>query len=162
MPRTPSYRKRKGYSQAIVTLTDSPTKERRDYWLGEFGTTESRERYHRLIARWEADGRRLPPPTFDRPAAQLAEGSTIAEVVYDYWQYAKSRADEGEFRSVETALRLLRQYFGSSPAADFGPKKLRMLREEMIRGDQMAKPPRRPWSRKYINAQVQRIRRFFK
>ena len=63
---------------------------------------------------------------------------------------------------METALRLLRQYFGSSPTADFGPKKLRRLREEMIRGDQTTKPPRRPWSRKYIKAQVQRIRRFFK
>ncbi len=31
MPRTPSYRKRKGYSQTIVTLADSVTKERRDY-----------------------------------------------------------------------------------------------------------------------------------
>ena len=96
MPRIPSYRKRKGYSQAIVTLADSVMRERR-YWLGEYGTTESRERYHRLIAQWESNDRRLPSPTFDRPAAELAEGSTIAEVVYDYWQYAKDRADEGEF-----------------------------------------------------------------
>ncbi len=34
--RPPSYRQRLGYDQAIVTLTDAVTKERRDYWLGEF------------------------------------------------------------------------------------------------------------------------------
>ena len=48
--RTPSYRKRSGYDQAIVTLTDSVTKRCRDYWLGKYNTLESRECYHRVIA----------------------------------------------------------------------------------------------------------------
>ena len=58
--RVPSYRKRKGYSQALVTFTDAVTGRRRDYWLGEYGTPQSREAYHRIIAQWEAAGRRLP------------------------------------------------------------------------------------------------------
>ena len=37
-----------------------------------------------------------------------------------------------------------------------------MLREEMIRGNQTTDPPRKAWSRKYINQQVQRVRRIFK
>ena len=57
---------------------------------------------------------------------------------------------------------LMRRYYGRTPAAAFGPKKLRMLREEMIRGDQTTDPPRKSWSRKYINQQVQRVRRIFK
>jgi integrase len=57
---------------------------------------------------------------------------------------------------------LMRRYYGRTPAPEFGPKKLRMLRDEMIRGDAMADPPRKPWSRKYINQQIQRIRRVFK
>ncbi len=32
----PSYRQRKGYDQAIVTLTDSVTRYRKDYWLGTY------------------------------------------------------------------------------------------------------------------------------
>ena len=60
MPKTPSYRRRPGYTQAIVTLTDAVTKKRRDYWLGPHGTKESREQYHRVIAEWKANGRRLP------------------------------------------------------------------------------------------------------
>lgn len=56
MKKSPSYRQRPGYTQAIVTLTDSRSGKRRDYWLGEHGTPESRERYHLLIAEWEAGG----------------------------------------------------------------------------------------------------------
>lgn len=52
MPKTPAYRTRKGYDQALVTLTDSRTGKRRDYWLGAHGTPASRERYHRLVAEW--------------------------------------------------------------------------------------------------------------
>jgi hypothetical protein len=40
MPRqTPSYRLRKGYGQAIVTLSDSVMKRRRDYRLGDCGSS---------------------------------------------------------------------------------------------------------------------------
>ena len=48
--RTPSYRQRTGYHQAIVTLSDVVTRKRRDDWLGEYNSPASRERYHRLIA----------------------------------------------------------------------------------------------------------------
>ena len=43
--KPPAYRQRKGYDQAIVTLIDSVTGKRRDYWLGEFDSPESREVY---------------------------------------------------------------------------------------------------------------------
>lgn len=58
--RVPGYRKRQGYSHALVTLTDSATGKRRDYWLGPHGSPESREAYHRVLAEWEASGRRFP------------------------------------------------------------------------------------------------------
>jgi hypothetical protein len=32
--RTPTYRLRKASGQALVTLSDSATKRRHDYWLG--------------------------------------------------------------------------------------------------------------------------------
>ncbi len=156
--KPPAYRRRKDSDQALVTLTDSVTGRRRDYWLGEYGTPESRERYHRLIAEWEARCRRLPPPEFEGPAAGPAAGVTIAEVIHAFWQHARAYVNEGELRSIQTILRLMRKYFGSSPASEFGPKKLRWLRDQMIRGEDLS----RPWSRKYINVQVQRIRRMFK
>jgi len=162
MPKTPSYRRRKGYSQAIVTLTDSLTRQRRDYWLGEYGTPESRERYHRLIAEWEASGRRLPPPIYRHSAGAAGTGIRLVEMLRDYWRWASQAYDQGELRSIEILIRMLRKYYGHTPAAAFGPNRLRLLREEMIRGSATDSPPRRPWSRKYINMQVQRIRRIFK
>ena len=58
--RVPAYRSRAGYAHALVTLTDSATGKRRDYWLGPHGSPESREAYHRVLAEWEANGRRFP------------------------------------------------------------------------------------------------------
>lgn len=160
MPKTPSYRCRAGYTQAIVTLTDSVTKKRRDYWLGPHGLPESRETYHRIIAEWEANGRRLPRPPADTPAGGQPRQLKLVVLLRDFRRWARESYDDGEYRSCVIAIRLLRRYFGRIPAVEFGPKKLRMLREEMIRGDK--ENGRKPWSRRYINQQVQRIRRILK
>jgi len=50
----PSYRQRKGYDQAIVTLTDCVTRYHKDYWLGPYESPQSRELYHRVLAQWES------------------------------------------------------------------------------------------------------------
>ncbi len=156
--KPPAYRRRKDSDQALVTLTDSATGRRRDYWLGEYGTPESRERYHRLIAEWEARGRRLPLPTSVAPENTPESGLTVTEMVHQYWSWARSYYHRTRAGAVKSAIRLLRRFYGHTPAASFGPKKLRWLREQMIRGEDLS----RPWSRKYINVQVQRIRRMFK
>jgi hypothetical protein len=36
--KTPKYRERVPYGQAIVTLTDAVTRQRKDYWLGEMNS----------------------------------------------------------------------------------------------------------------------------
>ena len=58
----PSYRVRPDKNLAVVTLTDSLTGKRRDYYLGEYDSPESRERYHQLIAAWDRSNGQLPPP----------------------------------------------------------------------------------------------------
>lgn len=169
MPKTPSYRKRSGYDQAIVTLTDSVTKRRRDYWLGAYNTPESRERYHRIIAAWEANDRRHPEPedagiVSARRAkpTQDDDRPTVAMVIAAYWKWARQYYQPNESGTLRVVLRLLRQHHGSEPAEEFGPRKLRALREGMIVGDPASDPPRPAWSRKYINQHVQRIRRMFR
>ena len=170
MARTaPKYRQRTDYPEhAIVTLTDARTGKRRDYWLGAFGSRQSKERYHRLLAAWEANGRVLPDPR-DDPPAHLgtagrgdAESITVTEVVKKFWVHCKRTYVRDEGVSFRIALRLLRAHYGSEPAASFGPMRLRALRDAMIAGDPTATPPRRPWSRAYINAQVKRIQRMFR
>jgi hypothetical protein len=147
MPKTPAYRKRSGYDQAIVTLTDAVTKRRRDYWLGEYGSPASRERYHRLIAAWEAGGRRHPDPAdagIERGSSAQAEAAdgrpTVAMVIAAYWRWAQRYYQPNESGTLRVVLRMLRQYHGSEAAEDFGPKKLRALREAMIAGDDTCDP----------------------
>ncbi|MBL4697355.1 MAG: hypothetical protein JKX70_00830, partial [Phycisphaerales bacterium] len=161
MPKTPTYRKRKGYTQALVTLRDAQTGQRKDFWLGEYNTPQSRERYHRIIASWEANLRCWPEPDWsanDDPFLQ-SNTPTITVLIRDYWRWAERYYQPNESGTLRVVLRLLREHYGSLPADQFGPKKLRHLREAMIVGDQSSNPPRTPWSRKYINQQMQRIRR---
>jgi hypothetical protein len=66
MPRRnhiPSYRHHKQSGQAVVTLPDG-LGGRRDVLLGKYDTPESRAEYARVLAEWEASGRRPPrrPP----------------------------------------------------------------------------------------------------
>lgn len=161
MPKTPKYRQRKGRDQALVTLTDAATKRRKDYWLGPYGSAASREMYHRVIAAWEANGRRWPRLESDHDDA--ASGRTrIKEIVREYWHWATGYYREKHVQSLRGAVRMIRKYYGGTRATDFGPNKLRLLRQEMIRGDANEDPPRKPWCRKYVNAQVGRIRHMFK
>jgi hypothetical protein len=88
MPKTPSYRQRKGRSQALVTLTDSVSKQRRDFWLGEYATAESREMYHRVIAEWEANGRRLPTSTPSPVIHEKPNVPTVVELLRDFYRWA--------------------------------------------------------------------------
>jgi hypothetical protein len=69
----PSYRRHKQSGQAVVTLPDG-LGGRRDVLLGKHGTAASRHEYARVIAEWEAAGRRLPQPvaTSDLTVNELA------------------------------------------------------------------------------------------
>lgn len=159
MPKKiPAYRRRTDQKQAIVTLTDAATKRRKDFWLGEYDSPESRQEYYRVIAAWEANSRRWP----DRRNSAGEAGPTIDEIVAPYWRWAKAYYHPNRSGAVRTALRMLRKYHGATRAAEFGPNKLRQLREAMILGDPTADPPRPAWSRRYINLQVQCLRHLFK
>ncbi len=160
--KPPAYRKREGYTHAIVTLRDSATGRARDFWLGEYGTPESRELYHRLIAEWEARGRCWPMVPGDAPPAAGPAAMTIDELLVEYRRWGESYYCPEHINVLKMVFGVLRKYYGSTPAADFGPNKLRMLRDEMILGDASADRPRKPWSRKCVNAAVQRIRHLFK
>lgn len=160
MPKTPGYRKRHDRNQAIVTLTDAATKRRRDYWLGEYGSPESRELYHRVVAEWEANGRRLIGPDFERPAGDDADGITVSELCARFWRLRAPQFNVNEQGHFKALVRLLRRSYGSTPASAFGPRRLQRLRDDMIRDDQ--ETGRRGWGVTYTNAQVRRLCRLFK
>jgi hypothetical protein len=147
----PAYRLHKQSGQAIVTLTDA-FGNRRDVLLGKHDTPESREEYGRVIAEWEAAGRRLPCT----PAAD--QRLSVNELLVLYWKWAEdyyNLKDEkkGHGYAIRDALRIVKELYGTTPAEEFGPLALKACRQRMIGKD---------WSRSYVNSQVDRIRRVFR
>lgn len=130
--KPPSYRQRKGYTQALVTLTDAVTKQRRAYWLGEHGTPQSRELYHQVLAEWESNGRRLPDPPGETEGP--AAGITVAEVMIRYWRSVQGMYSGSEANNIGQVIKITRQLFASTPAEAFGPKRLRRGQTPVIPG----------------------------
>src|SRR5436305_1384923 len=128
MPRktTPKYRFHKARDCAVVTLGG------RDHYLGAYDSPESWEKYHRLVAEHLA-GRREPPPPVSADAPL-----TVTELIARYWRHAKHYYIKGgkptsEIYAIKLALRFVRRLYGTTPAAEFTPKKLKAVREAMVR-----------------------------
>jgi hypothetical protein len=121
--QVPSYRHHKSSGRGFVELNG------RRIYLGPYGLPETEEAYHRTLAEWIANGRQLP---VDDAAL------TVVEVCDAYWQWASGyyRHRNGTkstfLDGVRRALKLVRKLCGSVPAADFGPKALRTLRQQWI------------------------------
>jgi hypothetical protein len=144
----PSYRRHKQSGQAIVTLTNN-LGERRDVLLGKYGTPESQAEYTRVLAEWQANGRRFPQPTAVGPDL------TVNELILAFWQHAEQhyRRPDGtqtaEIHCLRAALRPLLQLFGHTRVKDFGPLSLKAVRERMI--ESVDERTNRPWCRRTIN-----------
>lgn len=128
----PSYRRRIVRSRpvAVVTIHDSTTGRRRDVWLGEYGSPESRAKYARVLARWEEAGRRLPEVV--RPL-QPAGGPTVTQVMAAYWPTVTSRFSAKHVATLGPMLRRWREHFGRYPAAEITPAMLREWRTTVVR-----------------------------
>jgi integrase len=142
--RTPSYRRHKPTNQGVVTLNGH------DYYLGRYGSKESKAEYDRLIAEWLAGGRRLPDPS--------GKDLSIGELILAYWTHASAYYGFQDGRTgtescLRDALRVVRELYGRTRALDFGPLALKACRQRMIG---------KCWSRNYVNHQVGRIRRMFR
>lgn len=137
----PALRHHKARGLAVVTLGG------KDFFCGKFGSPESRREYDRLVGEWLAAGR-----------PQVVGGSnrlTMAELLLRYLEYARCYylPPSRELEGITLALRPLKQRYGHTIAADFGPLALRAVRDEWIRAG---------LARRHINARVGKIRRLFK
>jgi integrase len=145
----PAYCHYKASGRAVVRL------DGRDHYLGPYGSPESHERYARLIAEWQS----RPRASFVAPVNDPRIGSlTINEVMLAYVEFAagyytKDGKPNQEFESIRYALRPLKELYGHKQAANFGPRDLKTLRQQLI--DQKK-------SRTYINNNMNRIKRMFK
>jgi hypothetical protein len=151
-PSIPSYRLHKRSGNAVVTLPDG-LGGRYDVQLGVYGTPESRERYTRAIAEWEAAGR-------CRHAQAVAQaGASINEVALAFLEHAQRcyRRSDGtttnEFFDFKLSVRPLRELYGTTPAALFTPQALKVVRKQMLEAD---------LCRGVVNQRIGRIKRMFK
>lgn len=148
MPRSPNYvpkySKHKASGQAVVTIKG------KDYYLGPYGSKASRLEYDRLVMEWLAAGRPADEPEPDT--------LKVKDIILRFWKFAKRNyrrngTPTGTAETYKVPLRLLRRYYGETPANEFGPKSLKALRHKMIMEGN---------SRNYINGNVDKIRRVFR
>jgi integrase len=129
----PSYRRHKTSGQAVVTLAD-PNGQRRDVYLGAYGTAQSRKEYARIISEWEVAGRCLPA----HAAVHTAKPDlSVNELCLVYWRHAERYYVKDGKRTSETyvikqSLRYVRQLYGHTAAREFGPLALKVVRQKLI------------------------------
>ncbi|HVU90112.1 MAG TPA: hypothetical protein VHD36_22460 [Pirellulales bacterium] len=119
--------------------------------MGPHGGKTSVREYDRLVGEWLAGGRVL--------VAQVERhGMTIAELCRAYKAFAeryyrKEGRPTPTVDSIRVSLRTLRQMYGDTLAAEFGPLSLAAVRQRFI--DNGA-------CRRYANGHASRIRRAFR
>lgn len=158
----PSYLLHKSSGQARVRINGH------DHLLGPYDSDESRERYGEIITKIAAG---LPIEPQQKTGSAIAgqySGPSINELCAKFLNDGLKRFSESEQHCQRAALRILRQLFGFTSVLDFGPLRLRVVRDAMVQGHPDQKNakgepmPRKPWNRQTVNRQVKRIQALFR
>ena len=146
--KIPNYRRIivRGKPQAGVRLRDCETRRIKDYYLGTYGSDESRERYRRVVMEWQANGRRLAPGAL-RPVETL-----VAPLLDAHDQMAGGYYSPNERLAFRAAAGVVREFYGSIPTSQFGMAQLRAVQAQMVA---------KGWGRQNINRQIGRVRQIF-
>lgn len=120
------------------------------YYLGVYGSPESRLRYQRLLTEYQEKG------TINGP--EVPDTITVAELADQYTWFARRYYQRdgqvtAEPANIALALRWLIALYGKTPARQFGPKALRAVRDQLVA---------KHCTRTYINRHMERIKRMFK
>jgi integrase len=142
--RVPSLRLHKASGQRYVVLSGKAI------YCGYPDDPATEQHYHQAITEWLAAGKQLPGDP---------EVLTIKELIGRFWVYAEGyyrTITDGRVKELEQftlALRPLKDLYAETPAAEFGPRALKAVRQKMLDTG---------WCRPYINKQINRIRHVFK
>ncbi len=155
----PSYRLHKATGQAVVTLNGKV------HYLGLHGSQENRAAYDRLIAQWLAGDRQPLEVKASASPATSARGSEghpvpnpqtrsaglkVNELILAYWRHAEihyrdaDRQPTQELSNMRDALRPLRNQYGITLAAEFGPLAMHLSGVSCIDRGVSASDKRRP------------------
>jgi integrase len=155
-PGVPAYLRHKASGQAI-TVVRTGDGRRRQIYLGPHDSPESHRRYREVLAGYLDPSR----SHHDAPEASAVPGNgiTVADVVARFlaWADRYYRKADGapsrEFPNYVAASRFLLKVYRDEPADEFGPLKLKQVRDLMVEHG---------WARSPINKQVGRLKRVFK
>ena len=153
--RVPSLTRHKSTGQARCRWDGN------DHYFGPFGEPETEERFRRWAGELLTTGtapdlrrRRADEPAPDDPA-----GVTVSELIARYRRHCldyyrdPEGGTTGEVDQVRLSLKPVRETYGTTPAAAFGPKRLKAVREIMVRSG---------LCRREVNKRVGRVKRMFK
>ena len=112
----PNYGKHSARNLARVRI------QGKDYYLGEYGSPESYERYDRLIAEYLASGRRSPDACLEAGQPVFL---TVNEVLLAFWKYAetyyvKNGKTTKELVAFKYSILPVKELYGHTPAVQFG------------------------------------------
>jgi len=148
--RAPKYSKHKASGQAVVHLNG------RDRYLGRYGSKESRACYQRLLSEWKVThGLNVEawiPDPLQRADLRICE-LLAAYLEHAITYYRKNGESTGEFENMKLAVKPLNEMFESELITNFGPLKLKLVRDRMV-GSGLC--------RNQVNSRINRIRRVFK
>lgn len=145
-PRNPFPTPRQHKGRAVVGVYDGVT--RRTITLGAWGSPEAEKEFARVLAETRAT---VPKP--------VGSGVTVSEVLLAFLRWAEGyycNSDgkpTNEIVELKRSVRPVRELYGDTPAAEFGPKKLAAVRQQMTDAD---------LCRSLVNRRIDRIKRVFK
>ena len=151
MPRTnrpPSYRLHKARNCAVVTINGE------NRYLGPYGSPESHEKYARLIAESQANGKNLPAITTPSQNGDLSVNALILRYLgFATSYYVKHGKPTGEVNNIRHAVVKLKELYGRTNAKEFSPAALETIQQAMI-------SPK--LARTTINNRISRLKRMFR
>jgi len=140
-----SYRLHKPPGRAVVTLNG------KDHYLGPWNSPESRGNYDRLISEWVAARN---APVHSTPADKF----TIAQLLLANFKeaqviYVKNGKETSHLHNIRDAISPLNEMYGTELIVQFGPLKLKTVRETWIQ---------KRLCRSTINKHVGTLKRIFR
>lgn len=140
--RIPQYNLHRPSGQARVRICG------RDYYLGAWGSPESKQRYDALIADWLAGKLKTKSSQAEPRAEPLPSALTVADVLGLYLEHAKGYYRDrgkhtGQVDRIGRMAKVVIARTGTQAAVAFGPRALKDCRRDMV---QLG------WSRGFVNA----------
>ena len=124
--REPSYRLHKARGLAVVVI------DGKSIYLGEFNSPESVQKYNAKIAEWRRKQSVRSEPTETTRAIFTCGDFALDYLAYAERYYVKNNQPTSQVHQVKQALKALVALYETLPAAEFGPTKLKNVRQHLV------------------------------